>query len=186
MSGDQANPNTPTPGTSLQALVATAMDIEARIMAKAADAGGEIDQELEAFLGGIMTDVGNKVDTYKFVIDRLEMGAEMLNTRAMEFSRAADALEGTVESMRGRIKEAMLALKLREVNGQSWRYKLSPSKPRLVLDQGFSNPDYLITETVTKIDSVKLRKDLEAGKAVLGASFEDTFSLRPYINKAAR
>ncbi len=127
--------HTPTPGTGLVAMAAEAARVEALILALAEQNEGEIDAALEQYLNEIGTHLAEKTDQYKFVMDRLKMTTEMLFAQAEQFEKAGLATEHVVESMRDRIKTAMGMLGTEEVQGKTWRFKLSNTAPRLVMDE---------------------------------------------------
>lgn len=128
------NQNVPKPGTGLVALAAEAASIEAMIMQLAEANGGEIDDALDRYLDGIKAQIAEKPDNYKYVIDRLQMGAELLAEQAQQFDRAATAMDHTAEAMKFRIKEAIELLGVKSVQGKTWKFSLRGTTKRLVVD----------------------------------------------------
>lgn len=183
------NPNTPQPGSSLMALAAEAARLEEMIMTFAVDNDGEVDPKLDAFLSEIQSGLATKVDHYKFIMDRLETTAAMLEAQADQFWRAAQGLETVRESMKKRIKEAMVSMKSDEVTGHAWRFKLSQGKPSLVLDprlQEILPQEYILARTIYEADKERIRSALEAGKQVRGAELVPNHVLRSYVVKAGK
>lgn len=130
-----SNPHTPQPGTGLVALAAEAARIENLLMELAHQNGGEIDKALDAYLDGIKTQLAEKPDQYKFVMDRLKASAALLSEKADEFAVAAELLEQTADQMKERIKLAMDFLGTKAIKGKVWEFKISPAAKRLVLDE---------------------------------------------------
>lgn len=181
-----SNPHTPKAGSGLLALVNEAAELESRIVALAELNEGEVDAKLEGYLNEVKANVATKADHYKFVMDRLEMAGALLEQRADEFYRAAAAMELVRESMKARIKEAMLTMGTEELRGAQWRFKLSKTKGRLVLDENFKDKlpaEYLIVKTVYDCDKERVRAALEEGKEVPGAHIEPGHQLRTYVAK---
>lgn len=174
----------PTPGPNLAALVAEANAIEQQILELAEANDGEINPTLDAFLEGIKTQIGTKADNYKFVIDRLEFCSQMLDAQANRIYQAANAVDSAVDRMKARIKDAMVGMKVDEVKGSTWRFKMSKTKGRLVVQDEKLPKGYLIAKTVYDADKERIRAEIEAGKEVPGAVIEPGFQLRVYVNKA--
>ena len=119
------------PGLTLAGYMIEANNLEAALIANAESNGGELDPALDAFLADIEKNVAEKVDAYKFVIDRLEMSAAMLDEQANRFYAASKSVDNACSRVQHRIKEAMTIRGVDEVKGTNWRFKLQNTQGSL-------------------------------------------------------
>lgn len=153
------------------------------ILAEIAEAGGELSPRLEAMLDDIGTDLARKTDSYVMVMDKLEAEEAFWKAKAEGFSRVAKGCASIREKMKERIRAAIELTGEDEIRGDDFRFKLSPSKPALVIDEGLLPDSWKIQVTTIAPDKERIRAALEAGEPVLGAALKETKSLRKYVNK---
>jgi len=171
---------------SLVSLAAEARQVESMILSNAEANGGEINLELESYLDEIKSEIANKPDHYKFVLERLTATSEELAKQADEFSRAAQALDRTAKRIKDRIKEAMDLLGTKEISGYKWTFKLGKAQPRLVIDEQELRahaPNFLLTHTTQVPDKERIKALLLDGAVIPGATLEYGDALRSSINK---
>lgn len=184
------NQHTPVPGTGLVALSQEAARVEALLMELAAMDDGEIDAQLDAYLDEIKTKIAEKPDQYKYVMDRLGMASELLYAQANQFERAALVMESTVSRMKSSIKDAMEALQVDVIKGQTWQFKLGKAQQRLVIEDEAQfvkdQPQLVLVKTVYEIDRARLKEVLKAGQVIPGAGLEGGTSLLQQIVKAGK
>lgn len=148
-----------------------------------AESGGEINSIIENWLTEVETSLSTKVDHYKFIQDQLDVQMESLKTEAAQLSSAAKTLERIKENLKDRIKFTMRKLDVAELKGTKYRYKLSASKPRLVIDAE-KIPDALKIVVTEKVpDKERIRILMETGETVPGAQFEQGYTLNTYVTK---
>lgn len=166
-------------------LLAAAQD-EVALMALVQEAEGELTPQLEEWLAEVEKNIATKADHYRFVLDRLEANAEALDKRAKELRAAAVALHNVQESIKGRIKQAMTTMGTNEVKGESFRFKLSNSAPRIVVDNEDKVPlTFKREETVWTPDKKAIKESFDLGVPVEGCHIEQGQTLRTYVNKGS-
>lgn len=147
------------------------------------ETGGELTPTMEVWLNEISTNLMDKVDGYKVVLDDLETESTRLKERAKGFQDAARSIDGIQAQIKDRMKAAMTIMGVDEVSGQDYRFKLSRVKPALVIVQDELPESYLMEVRTLVPDKDRLRADLETGGFIPGARFEQNVALRAYVNK---
>jgi hypothetical protein len=153
------------------------------ILAEIAEAGGELSPKIEALLDDVGKDLALKTDSYVMVMDKLEAESEFWKSKADSFSRVSKGCAHVVQQMKERIKMAILLMGEDEVRGADFRFKLSPSQPRLTINEHELPEEWLMVVTANVPDKERIRAALEAGQEIPGATYEQTKSLRKYVNK---
>ena len=146
------------------------------------ESGGEVTPEIEAMLTVKEVNLPSKVDNYYHVMHRLD-GLEIhYKEMADKFQKAAKTFSGASKSLKDRLKIAMRELGEDEIKGNDFRFKLSNSKPSLIIEDDKVIPkDYFVQVTETVLEKDRLLEDLKIGE-VAGARLEPSFSLRSYVN----
>lgn len=143
------------------------------------ESGGEFTPELEAELKNIARNTDQGAST----IERCELGAEYYRKKAMAYTLIARGYERTESYIRQMIKDDMLANNVTELKGNEFRFKLSPAKGKLVIDE--KNLDSAYIMHTPSPDKLKIEADLKVGCPVSGAHYEPSTALRIYLNKKA-
>lgn len=149
-------------------------------------ADGELSPELEAALAEVDLALQEKVDGYHYLMERLEGEGEYFAKKADAYKRVAKAHSQLSDRIKDRIKGAMIAMEKTDVTGFDVRFRLSKATPRLALMESMLDPAYLLTVTTHVPDKERIKRDLLDGKTVGGASLEQGYSLRAYINKETK
>ena len=164
---------------SLVAIVREVATLETLLI----ESGGELTPEIEAMLTVKEVNLPEKVDGYEAIMDRLDSLEGMYKERAKMFSTAAKSLGMAQDALKERLKFAMKELGVTELMGNDIRFKLSASKPRLVIEDEKLVPKEYKQETVMiEVKKDLLTEDLKIG-SVPGARLEESVSLRKYVNK---
>lgn len=145
--------------------------------------GGEITQELENKINSLTLETAEKVDQTVWVIKNFEDAEKRLKEEKIAFDKAMKIASNAIDSIKFRIKDIMKTSELTEIEGKTKSFKLSNSKPSLIIDETKLNDDYFI-EVVSHVPNKdKIKADLELGITVDGAYLQDTKSLRITIKK---
>ena len=174
----------PTPGVTLAEMALNATTVENQLITFAEEHYGEVNPELESLLLAIEQDIGKKADSYKFVVDKLGMSAELMDAKAKEFQKASTILWNAHERIKERIKEVMMITFKDEVKGNNWRWALSKitRRPKVenvdLLPEGFFE---VISEK--KPVAEKIKASFEKGEDVPGVIVSESRSLRCSVNK---
>lgn len=145
--------------------------------------GGELTPDLERELSAIETGVAQKIDSYDFVIDSLEKRAEFFKDQATRRLVVARGMEKAASYLKDNIKAHMIRLGTTDAVGEEVRFKLSQSKPKLVIDEIALPADFKMIVSELVPDKEKILATLGLGESVPGAQLVPTHSLRRYINK---
>lgn len=159
---------------NLASLAAEAAQISRMLL----DSDGELSPELEALLDVNESQLMEKVDSYRFVIEEMGMHAELWKQRKDACAAQQKKFEGQVERLKDRIKFAMKTMDRAEIVGGFTKFQLRKSKPKLVIDNEAALPaDCKMVVQRTVVDTDKVKSALEGGFEVPGARLEENGSL---------
>ncbi len=169
--------------STLRNLLAESTALENRLV----ETCGELDEELEKNLALLEINVPSKVTNYMGLLDRLEMEADNLYSKAKKYEMAAKALSGLRERLTSNVKHNMIENKLKELRGTDEAFTLSTSKKTVIITDYQALPRAYNPETVSsQPDKEKIRQALERGEIVPGAMLQDSFVLRRKVNKGVK
>ena len=166
---------------SLRALVAQSNEITSAIVA----GNGVLSPEMEAAMTVVDQKLPAKIDGYAIIMERLEHEEIYWKGKAEFYAATAKTLDNKRKAMKENLKFAMNELGVDELKGVDVRFKLSNSKPQLVIKEEYLDAKYLKSETVTKPDRAAIEADLKAGIEVEGAMLLETKAIRHYANTKA-
>jgi hypothetical protein len=167
---------------TLSELAAEAMLIEQYLI----DSGGELNEQVEAWLAEVESKITEKVDSYKWCMDRFQSSARMLKEKADQFYNAAKMLENTSDRLKERIKLVMQQTNRSEIHGDHYVFKLSDSAPKIILSESKLPPKYRYQVTTWEIDKEKVKEDFKAGVEIPGVESQPVKALRVSINRGAK
>lgn len=153
------------------------------ILAEIAEAGGELSPRLESMLEDVGKDLAQKTDSYVMVMDKLEAEEAFWKAKSDAFSKVARGCSLIREKMKERIRAAIELTGEDEVRGDDFRFKLSPSGKKLVIEEALVGEEWKMVVTERVIDKDRIKMELEAGGTVTGCKLLETKSLRKYVNK---
>lgn len=152
------------------------------ILSQIVEAGGELTPELEAAFDNVGSQIKVKADSYAFLIDKLEAESDFWKAKAESFSKVAKSCKSLRDRLSDSIKTAMVELDMPEVEGEDFRFKLSRTAPRLVLNEEALPKEYLMQVTTYTPDKDRIKAALTDGAKIPGAALEGGFSVRKYVN----
>lgn len=150
-----------------------------RIEKELIESRGELTPCLEAELLITKDQLSKKIDSYDFIINNFESKCDFYREMASKYSDAAESVENYSNRLKDRIKFVMMESGMRELEGETVKYKISSSMPRLVIDDESKIPDKYKIIT-TQIDKQPLKRDLKNIK-IPGARLEETCALRAFV-----
>ncbi len=153
------------------------------LMSQLAEAGGELTPELESQLAHVELSLPEKIDSYSHLMDKLDLEIEMWKQKADFYYSIAKSCKNVKERLKENIKFAMQEMTVSEIKGNDVRFKLSNSKPTLLIDEELIDPLYTSQVTTTVIDKKRIEEDLKNGVPVAGARLVENVSLRTYANR---
>lgn len=146
------------------------------------ESGGEITEEIEKALAIKETNLPEKIDGYKFTIDKFSSHESFYAERAEFYSRTAKACANVQERLKNGIKEAMQALGVSELVGSDIRFTLQKSAPSVIVeDESLIPEEFKSTKVTISIDKKKL-KDALSLSDLPGASLKEGVTLKVYAN----
>lgn len=154
-------------------------DIERQLM----HGGGEFTPELESRLSVIETTFPAKIDAYRFVMEKLDVGADYWKSKADLYSKIAKSHKTAKERMECAIRESMMRLGVAELVGIDTKFALAPKQAKLEIDKDALDPSYTmtVTKTTQEPDKERIKAALQDGFEVKGASLIPT--LKSQVNK---
>jgi hypothetical protein len=140
---------------------------------------GELSPEDEGKLKLFTESLTEKVDGYKHFFDRIEMSINYWKGKENEAYEIRKALEKNLENAEEHLKQVMLHKQVRELVGDSYIFKLSPTKGRVeVIDEAMAKELYPREKITVTVDAERLRQDLENGIDMRCGKIIQTYSLR--------
>lgn len=144
---------------------------------KLLEAYGEIDDEMSDALATVELKLPEKVDRYCGLLDRLDTDAERFKEKADKYLIAAKQITRLKEKLLSNVRNQMVANKLTELVGIDEKFRLSGKTGKLVVEEGAAVPrSYFHSEVIQKLDSAKLKSDVQAGTIIPGVSIQPTLS----------
>lgn len=148
---------------------------------------GELSDEIENRLNELALNLETKVDSIAYVLERLDREASALKERARMFQNAGKRIQSAQDWLKQYTKVAMQAMKTSELQGQSYRFLLSNSKPKLIVTDEQSIPPEFWIETVSRsLDKDLIETAIANGIEVPGVHYEEVKALRVSVPKGAK
>ena len=120
------------------------------------------------------------VEAYNFISLNLENRADFYKKEAEYYSDIAKKLNALSKKHNEFLKNVMGDSGKTEIQGKSFRFTVSPSKGKLIIDDESKLMEYGRTKTEIVIDKDRVKQDLELGVPVEGAHIEKGYTLRKY------
>lgn len=144
---------------------------------------GELNETLEQWLSECQRNLATKVDSYGYILDRLDSTSDELKRQAKRFSDAAKQVENARDRLKETVKTTLQVLEKNEIKGESFTFKLSNTAQRLVLDETALPENYKMQVTTIVPDKERIKSDLKEGKEIQGARLEGGKALRVTVSK---
>ena len=148
---------------------------------------GEMCETMNEWMDLNKGDIAQKVDGYKLFMDHCNAKAEYFEERSKEFGKAANALWNHAERMKQAVKNAMLEMNVTDLNGVDFRFKLSPSKPKVeIISEDEIPAQYFVEKVSLQPDKVAIGEALAAGTAIAGVKWVEGKTIRSYVNSTTK
>jgi hypothetical protein len=140
------------------------------------EAGGDItgvEGTVDAWLAELERDLTGKVDNYAALVTAMNARAEVRKAEADRLYHRAKVDTGNAKFLRDRLKVALEERGISKL--ETPRYKVGVSKaggaaPVIIADQSALPVDFIRVTEIREADKDAIRKALEAGKEVSGAT----------------
>ena len=161
------------------------------------ETGGEITPEIENMLSTIIdfacngtpeeikARLASKIDAYHYFIEKMTASSEVLKAQADARYAVATSCSRLVKGLQERLKAAMEKLETTELSGYETRFKLSPTKKSLEINETELPTAWLMEVVTYKPDKEKIRAMLESGGEIPGCKLVGGTALRKYLNNPA-
>ncbi len=162
----------------------TLLDESAELENQLIEMAGELTPALEQSLMQIEINLPEKVTRYQNLIDRLEMEADNLYSKAKKYEMAANSLANLRQKLNENIKFQMIERGLHELKGADEIFTLTSGKKAVEITDLSKIPRSYIKQVISEQpDKEKIRVDLEAGVILNGANLRETKVLKRKVNK---
>lgn len=121
-----------------------------------------------AQLEAMGSEIQYKGEDYALIADEFERQAEMIDEIAKQYRDRALVRKNRAEMIQTRLRDAMLALGLKQIKTDRVNLTIIHGPPRVELEKDFE-PGFEFTRIKEEIDKTKLRDALKAGREIPGA-----------------
>lgn len=148
------------------------------------ESNGELTPEIEIKLNSFEIEDKNKIDAYKFFLDKAKLWTSFLDTKEKDIKSHKNGWKRLIEFLNTNLKVALNTRGLTQLHGNEYYFKLVPTQPALVIEEDILPAEWTkeITQYVPDRDKIKLA--LDAGTVIPGAKLVKSFALRSYPIRA--
>ncbi len=151
------------------------------------ESNGEITDEMTKFMSIVEENLPAKVDSYKFVIDDMELECEKYKERSDELLRVSKGYKTFVEKLKEMLKYACVSMNKTELIGNDYKWKLQNSRAAVVILNEEEIPSkYKSVIQTFKVNKEQILDDLKSGIDVPGCRVEISTHVRAYPLGARR
>lgn len=166
------------PSQSLVQLAKASSDVELALL----ESNGELTPEIEQALEVIAQELPAKVDSYSYLMDRMDQAADWYSGRAKQYEAVSKACDNVVLRLKNNIKAAMHLLGSTKVEGNEHKFSLTPMASKLVLT-GDVPREYMKEVMKLEVDKDAIRSALVMGEQLPFARLEEVHALRGGIKR---
>jgi len=154
-----------------------------RLMQSIVENAGEITPEIETEIDVNAASISLKIDKYNFILERIDKEIEFFDCKERQMKTIKKSFESTKQQIRNRIKDIMLSKGIKELIGKEYKFVLSESQPKLIVDESILPSEYKMQVVSYESDKDLIKDAIKSGKQIIGAIFEKVYLLRTYFNK---
>lgn len=147
---------------------------------------GVLPPEMEERFNLTTGTLASKVDNYKYVMAAMDARSVYFKDLENQAKAARQIFDNTKDRLKDLLKWSMHSLDVRELLGHDWRFVLSGSKNRLVIDETKLPPKYFKEVKSLVPDKDLIEGDMALGTIIDGVTTEPVEQLRSYVNNAGR
>lgn len=146
---------------------------------------GLLTEEVELALSQLMSKVVDKVDGYGAILDRIDATASYWKSQSDKCKTVEKSLNNLSDSLKKNLKSFMLSNQKKEISAAHYRFVLSSTAERLVIEDENQIPQEFKNQVVSwEVNKEKITECLKIGQHVPGARLEGGFALKKYINRS--
>lgn len=144
----------------------------------------ESEGEITEAIAEHLSQVATKVDGCVYMLERFAQINEFYKIRAEKLERIAKAAKTAEERLKEYVKTTMQMTDKKEIEGQDFRIKLSPTAPKVTVKDESKVPNkFMVEKLVISPDKKAILQAIKSGEVVEGVILEESFSLRVYPRK---
>jgi len=152
--------------------------------------GGEISDTLFEDLKQVTPKLQKKIDSYAFLIDRLECEANFAKEKAKRFQTLSKNMDNLRDRIKSRMKDSMRTFDKKEVQGFEWKFLRAALEPSIHLKEGVDPkdlPEEIRKEKITySLDKTKAKELIKEGKTFdkfIEARPSDALRMKPVLKR---
>ena len=128
---------------------------------------------IEEALRSVEGELSDKLQNITYIIKREESDINLIDEEIKRLQARKKAISGNVDRLKQYMFEAMKFADVKKVNTSlnTWSIAKNPASVN-ILDESLIDSQYIVVETVTKVDKKKLLTDLKNGLEVAGAEIK--------------
>ena len=128
---------------------------------------------IEEALRSVEGELSDKLQNITYIIKREESDINLIDEEIKRLQARKKAISNNVDRLKQYMFEAMKFADVKKVNTSlnTWSIAKNPASVN-ILDESLIDSQYIVVETVTKVDKKKLLTDLKNGLEVAGAEIK--------------
>lgn len=147
---------------------------------------GEITPEIEAMIEVNERSLAMKADNYYMLLSAIDGDTSHWEKIRDSLNSYLKSLSGIKKRLRENIKRSMRVQEKSKLDGDTFGFTLSRTKPLLEIDESQLPSEYWAEEFVRKVDKVKIHESIKNGKPVQGVRVIENYGLRTNVKKGMR
>lgn len=157
------------------------MRSHAELAIKLYESGGELTPEIQVALDLVTEKTVQKVDAYGHIMDRLEVESAFLSEKIKQLQDLQGKIEKARDGLEFLMTQALNTTDDKTLQGNEYKFKLSPTAGRTIVDETLLPIAYCKFEVLKTIDRARIKSELKDGRQVPGCSIEPGWSFRKTI-----
>lgn len=130
-------------------------------------------EAIEEALRSVEGELSDKLQNITYIVKREESDINLIDEEIKRLQARKKAISNNVDRLKQYMFEAMKFADVKKVNTSlnTWSIAKNPASVN-ILDESLIDSQYIVVETVTKVDKKKLLIDLKNGLEVTGAEIK--------------
>lgn len=141
------------------------------------ETGGELTPEVEQALKINEQELSHKAEGYLSIIRRNEAEADIIANEIKRLQELKKVRENKVKALKENVKQAMVLFNVKKIPFATGSITLANSKAVDITDENSLPEKYITKKLVTAPDKTAIKKAIESGETIEGASIKES----PYL-----
>lgn len=137
------------------------------------------EEEREQIIADTMESIGaeEKLESYAAIINQLTADEQMLKAEEERLAKKRKSVSANKDRMKAAVMAYMDAKGSVKENAGTFTISFRKSQAVNIIDEALISGDYLVTETVTKVDKMAIKNAIKNGTTVEGAEIVENRSV---------